>query len=110
MALMTSTDVVPIANGPTTGTMREHLVGALTLIRYAAQRERVRNMRFRAVEIEHSLVQTMLETYAILALDTTHYTTFHTTWDALGGGVARPSLHSRAVGEHLGDTVSQEDW
>ena len=46
---------------------------------YAAQRERVRNMRFRVVEIEDPLVQTVFETYAILALNTTDYNTFHTT-------------------------------
>ena len=46
---------------------------------YAAQRERVRNMRFRVVEIEDPIVQTVFETYAILALCTTDYNTFHTT-------------------------------
>ena len=46
---------------------------------YAAQRDRVRKMRFRVVEIEDPLVQTVFETYAILALNTTDYNTFHTT-------------------------------
>ena len=46
---------------------------------YAAQRERVRNMRFRVVEIVDPKVQTVFETYAILALDTARYNTFHTT-------------------------------
>ena len=46
---------------------------------YAAQRERVRNMRFRVVQIEDPVAQTIFETYAILALDTTHYNSFHTT-------------------------------
>ena len=46
---------------------------------YAVQRERVRNMRFRVVEIEDPIVQTVFETYAILALCTTRYNTFHTT-------------------------------
>ena len=46
---------------------------------YAAQRERVRNMRIRVVEIVDPIVQTVFETYAILALGTTHYNTFHTT-------------------------------
>ncbi len=46
---------------------------------YEAQRERVRKMRIRVVEIEDPIVQTMFETYAILALDTTKYNTFHTT-------------------------------
>ena len=46
---------------------------------YAAQRKRVRNMRFRVVEIEDPVKQTMFETYAILALDTTRFNTFRTT-------------------------------
>ena len=46
---------------------------------YAAQRERVRNMRFRVVEIKAPEVQTVFETYAILALCTTRFNTFHTT-------------------------------
>ena len=48
-------------------------------VEYAAQRERVRNMRFRVVAIENPVVQTVFETYAILALDTRKYNTFHTT-------------------------------
>lgn len=48
-------------------------------VEYAARRERVRNMRFRVVEIENPVVQTVFETYAILALDTKEYNTFHTT-------------------------------
>ena len=46
---------------------------------YAAQRERVRNMRFRVVEIEDPVVQTVFEPYATLALATTQFNTFHTT-------------------------------
>ena len=46
---------------------------------YAAQRGRVRNMRFRVVEVEDPVVQTVFETYAILALCTTRFNTFHTT-------------------------------
>ena len=46
---------------------------------YTKQRQRVRNMRFRVVEIEDPEVQTVFETYAILALDTKRYNTFHTT-------------------------------
>ena len=36
-------------------------------------------MRFRVVEIVDPKVQTVFETYAILALDTARYNTFHTT-------------------------------
>ena len=46
---------------------------------YAAQRERVRKMRFRVVEIEDPVVQTVFETYANLASCTTRFNTFHTT-------------------------------
>ena len=46
---------------------------------YASQRQRVRSMRIRAVEINDPLVQTVFEIYAIIALDTTHYNKFHTT-------------------------------
>ena len=46
---------------------------------YAKQRHRIRNMTVRAVAIEDQRVQTIFETYAILALDTTLYNTFYTT-------------------------------
>ena len=46
---------------------------------YANQRQRVRNMRIRAVAIEYPIAQTVFEIYAIIALDTTHYNRFHTT-------------------------------
>ena len=46
---------------------------------YEEQRLRIRNMTVRAVDIEDQLVQTIFETYAILALGTTQYNTFHTT-------------------------------
>ena len=46
---------------------------------YASQRQRVRSMRIRAVEINDPLVQTVFEIYAIIALGTTHYNKFHTT-------------------------------
>ena len=46
---------------------------------YANQRQRVRNMRIRAVEINDPLVQTVFEIHAIIALGTTHYNKFHTT-------------------------------
>ena len=46
---------------------------------YSRQRERIRNMTVRVVEIEDQRVQAVFETYAILALGTTRYNTFHTT-------------------------------
>ena len=46
---------------------------------YARQRQRVRSMRIRAVEINDPLVQTIFEIYAVIALDTTRYNRFHTT-------------------------------
>ncbi len=46
---------------------------------YAEQRRRIRDMTVRVVEIQDQRVQTIFETYAILALDTTRYNTFHTT-------------------------------
>ena len=46
---------------------------------YAKQRQRVQNMDIRAVEINDPLIQTVFETYAIIALGTTRYNTFHTT-------------------------------
>ena len=46
---------------------------------YAKQKHRIQNMRVRVVEIEDQRVQTIFETYAILALDTTLYNTFYTT-------------------------------
>ena len=46
---------------------------------YARQRQRVRSMRIRAVEINAPLVQTVFEIYAVIALDTTRYNKFHTT-------------------------------
>ena len=46
---------------------------------YKEQRLRIRNMTVRVVEIECQRVQAVFETYAILALGTTLYNTFHTT-------------------------------
>ena len=46
---------------------------------YEEQRLRIRNMTVRVVEIEDQRVQAVFETYAILALGTTRYNTFHTT-------------------------------
>lgn len=46
---------------------------------YASQRQRVRSMRIRAVEINDPRVQNVFEIYAIVALGTTHYNKFHTT-------------------------------
>ena len=46
---------------------------------YGSQRQRVRSMRIRAVEINDPLVQTVFEIYAVIALGTTRYNTFQTT-------------------------------
>ncbi len=46
---------------------------------YARQRERIREMEIRAVEIDDQAVQTVFEIYAILALGTTKYNSFQTT-------------------------------
>ena len=46
---------------------------------YEAQRERVRNMRFRVVEVEDFAVQYVFEAYVILALCTRRYNSFKTT-------------------------------
>ena len=46
---------------------------------YANQRQRVRSMRIRAVEITDPLVQTVFEIYAVIELGTTHYNKFRTT-------------------------------
>ena len=46
---------------------------------YSSQRQRVRSMRIRAVEIYDPLVQTVFEIYAVIALGTTRYNKFHTT-------------------------------
>ena len=46
---------------------------------YAKQRQRVQNMQIRAVEINDPIVQTVFETYAIIALGTTRYNACHTT-------------------------------
>ena len=46
---------------------------------YAKQRRRIRNMTIRVVEIEDQQHQAIFEIYAILALGTTRYNSFHTT-------------------------------
>ena len=46
---------------------------------YAKQRERIRNMCVRVIEIENQPAQAVFEIYAILSLGTTRYNTFHTT-------------------------------
>ena len=46
---------------------------------YAMQRERVRKMKIRVIEIEDQQVQAVFEIYAILSLGTTRYNTFKTT-------------------------------
>lgn len=46
---------------------------------YKRQRERIREMEMRAVQIDDQAVQAVFEIYAILALGTTKYNSFHTT-------------------------------
>ena len=46
---------------------------------YEAQREKVRNMRFRVVKVEDSALQYVFEAYVIFALCTTRYNSFETT-------------------------------
>ena len=46
---------------------------------YRRQRQRIREMEVRAVEIENQQVQAVFEIYAILALGTTKYNSFQTT-------------------------------
>ena len=46
---------------------------------YEAQREKVRNMRFRVVKVEDFALQYVFETYVILTLCTTRYNSFKTT-------------------------------
>ena len=46
---------------------------------YKGQRQRIREMEVRAVGIEDQKVQAVFEIYAILALGTTKYNSFHTT-------------------------------
>ena len=53
-------------------------VQALDPAEYEGQRQRVRSMAIRAVEITDQRVQTAFETYAVLALGTTRYNTVET--------------------------------
>ena len=46
---------------------------------YTKQRERIREMEMRAVQIDDQAVQAVFEIYAILALGTTKYNSFQTT-------------------------------
>ena len=46
---------------------------------YKGQRQRIREMEVRTVAIEDQKVQAVFEIYAILALGTTKYNSFHTT-------------------------------
>lgn len=47
-------------------------------VEFKGMKERVRNMDVRAVEIEDSVIQTVFEVYASLALKTTRYNSFDT--------------------------------
>ena len=46
---------------------------------YQRQRQRIRRMELRAVQIENQRVQSVFEIYAIIALGTFKYNAFHTT-------------------------------
>ena len=63
-----------IGNPP--GTRQQ--VQALDPAEYERQRQRVRSMTIRAVEVTDQRIQTVFETYVVLALDTTRYNTFET--------------------------------
>ena len=47
--------------------------------KYQEQRNRIREMEVRTVEIDDQRVQAVLEIYSILALGTTKYNSFQTT-------------------------------
>lgn len=47
--------------------------------KFAAERERVRNMRVRVIKIESQELQHLFEAYAIICLGTTEYNSFKTT-------------------------------